>query len=368
MKKILLFVTFMLSFLIVIFPADAMQSAKEALLLCQNTLIPSLFPFMVCSNLLLSLGGEAVLAKAAKNIMMPLFKIRGEGSVSLILGLLSGYPCGAITACTLYKNGSLSKSEAHRLLSFANNSGPLFIISAVGIGIYQNTKIGVLLYVSHLLSALTAGIMAGFFHRGGHEQLPTSHLPKKSPSKALSESIISCLNVCGYVIFFAVLYKMLQKCRIIAAFEKLLCLAGFRKELSRLLSCGIFEITTAIKMSLCTNLGAVAAVISMGGMSVLLQTMSFTRAAGLSIKPYIMGKIFAGGFSAFYMSLLMKIFPVEISVFSPLTKAKLLEYPPYLIAFFTSVFCFIFYFILLSLPQDGKSACPEKQNFAHTRS
>lgn len=370
MKKLFLFAAFVFSAMIVVFPADAMESAQNALILCQNTLIPSLFPFLVCSNLLLSLGGDTAMSRLTQNVMMPLFKIRGAGSIALTLGLLSGYPCGAMTTCNLYQSGAVSRGEAHRLLSFANNSGPLFIISAVGLGVYQNTKIGVLLYISHLLAALSVGFIGRFFSSNKNEHSHSITLAKKSPSKALPESVLSILNLCGYVVFFAVLYKMLQKCGVITILERFFSFLGMPSSVCALLSGGIFEITTALKSAGCTHLPAVAAIISIGGISVLFQTMSFTKKASLSIKPYIIGKILAGGFSAFFMALLLRFFPVEISALSPLTKAKLMEYPPYFVAFATSVFCFLYYFITLSLPvpQDGKSACPEKQSFVRTRS
>ena len=38
------------------------------------------------------------------------------------------------------KNNICSKEECERLLSFTNNSGPLFIIGTVGILMYKNTN------------------------------------------------------------------------------------------------------------------------------------------------------------------------------------------------------------------------------------
>ena len=69
--------------------------------------------------------------------MKPLFNIRGEGSFALIMGIISGYPVGAKIACNFRKNNVCSKEECERLLSFTNNSGPLFIVGTVGITMFK---------------------------------------------------------------------------------------------------------------------------------------------------------------------------------------------------------------------------------------
>ena len=368
MKKLFLFAIVLITLSVAVFPSDVMESAKNALTLLYETVIPSLFPFMVCSNLIISLGGGEILGKLLKNIMMPLFRINGAGSIALIMGLLSGYPCGGAVACSLYQSGVISKNDAHRLLSFVNNSGPLFIIGAVGIGIYQNTKIGVLLYISHVLSALTVGFLGRLFSSSKSNSSPILQSSKISVSSVIPESVKSIMNLSGYIVFFAVIYRLCEKCGITLFFEKSLCSLKMPTDIAKLLPRGIIEMTTALKNTRATNLCAVSAIIALGGISILFQTMSLTKSASLSIKPYIIGKIFQGGFSAFFMALLLRISPVEVSVLSTLTKEKLLAYPPYFVAFSTSVFCFIYFFTLLSSPQDGKSACPEKQSFARTRS
>ena len=47
------------------------------------------------------------------------------------MGLISGYPIGAKIATNFRKNNICSKEECERLLSFTNNSGPLFIVGTV---------------------------------------------------------------------------------------------------------------------------------------------------------------------------------------------------------------------------------------------
>ena len=60
--------------------------------------------------------------------MRPLFNVPGEGAFPLIMGIISGYPVGAKIVTNFRKNGTVTKEEGERLITFTNNSGPLFII------------------------------------------------------------------------------------------------------------------------------------------------------------------------------------------------------------------------------------------------
>ena len=139
--------------------SSAIRYASDAIDLCLEMIVPTLFPFFICSGILIYSGFCELLAKAFQFCMYPLFRISPVGSSAFILGIVSGYPLGAVTAGELYANNYISKTEAERLLAFCNNSGPLFILGSVGIAIYSNIKYGIALYVAHILAALTVSIV-----------------------------------------------------------------------------------------------------------------------------------------------------------------------------------------------------------------
>ena len=76
--------------------------------------------------------------------MRPLFNVPGEDSYPLIMGIVSGYPVGAKIVCDLRNKNILTKPEAERLLAFNNNSGPLFILGTIGIGLFKDTTTGII--------------------------------------------------------------------------------------------------------------------------------------------------------------------------------------------------------------------------------
>lgn len=159
----LLFLFFTIS--ILIFSKTNLPAIKSGLSLWANSVIPSLFPFFVATELLIHTNLFYKLGNYFNIFMKPIFNIRGEGALAFIMGIVSGYPVGAKIASNFRKNNICTKNECERLLSFTNNSGPLFIIGTVGILMYRNTMIGILLFITHILSSLSIGFLFRFWKK-----------------------------------------------------------------------------------------------------------------------------------------------------------------------------------------------------------
>ena len=159
----LLFLFFTIS--ILIFSKTNLPAIKSGLSLWANSVIPSLFPFFVATELLMHTNLFYKLGNYFNIFMKPIFNIRGEGALAFIMGIVSGYPVGAKIASNFRKNNICTKNECERLLSFTNNSGPLFIIGTVGILMYRNTMIGILLFITHILSSLSVGFLFRFWKK-----------------------------------------------------------------------------------------------------------------------------------------------------------------------------------------------------------
>lgn len=116
---------------LVLFSNTNLTAAKNGLKLWASSVVPSLFPFFIATELLGNTNIIPLLGRFLKKIMKPVFNVPGEGAFPLIMGVISGYPTGAKIVSNFRKNGTCTKSEAERLLAFTNNSGPLFIIGTV---------------------------------------------------------------------------------------------------------------------------------------------------------------------------------------------------------------------------------------------
>lgn len=315
-KNIIRISLIFIAVLLIINPNASIKYAREGLSLCAEIIVPSLFPFFVCSGLLIYSGFCEIPAKLLRPVMKPLFNVNGAGAAAFVLGLMSGYPLGAITVCNLYESLYISKNEAERMLAFCNNSGPLFILGAVGTAIYHNPKIGIILYVSHIFSAVAVGIAFGFCKRDVPCAPPSDIKTEEkgiaeSFRTALSDSVQSILTVCGAVVFFSSASKLILD--FVPVSENLKIVISALLEFS-----GGVNAIAASSLPLLEKLALSAAVVGFAGLCVHLQVLGIAAKHSLKLTPYIVGKAIQGIVSACLAILLFKLFPPVQSVFSPL--------------------------------------------------
>ena len=122
-----------------------------------RSVVPSLFPFMIFSDMLLYSDIFEKLPKFARKLFEKVFKIRQEGLGAFLTGIICGFPLGVKYACDLYKRKRISKDELERLVCFCNNTGPAFLLAGVGASIRGNVRDGVILYLVQIASAILCG-------------------------------------------------------------------------------------------------------------------------------------------------------------------------------------------------------------------
>lgn len=228
-----LFVLFAIS--LVLFFSSNLSAAQNGLNLWATSVVPSLFPFFVATELLSYTNVINFLGKCFNKIMKPFFNVRGEGSFAFIMGIISGYPVGAKIACNLRESDICSKEECERLLAFTNNSGPLFIIGIVGIKMFGSSLIGFLLLITHIFACISVGFCFRFWkfsnlcYLGGNNskksilnsKVKLSNLGEII-SKSISNSITTILNIGGFIVIFSVVISILKHINFITLFDPIL--------------------------------------------------------------------------------------------------------------------------------------------------
>lgn len=270
---------------LVLFPERCINASVSALSLCASAVVPTLFPFFVCSSLFVSLGLAGLAARRLGGIMQPMFKVSGAGAVAVLLGIISGYPVGAKCAADLYSQHKISKTETERLLAFCNNSGPMFVIGTVGVVMYHSVKIGIMLYIIHVLSSLIAGMVYARIHSGsGTKDAIVCCDKSDGPSvfsvfgDAISGASLTILKVCGFVVFFAVVGATLPQ------FKGQAYLMAFLE-----ITNGI-KVLTAENQNIAVTLPIVSFFLAFSGVSVLLQVGAVISDTNINIKSYAIGK------------------------------------------------------------------------------
>lgn len=328
---ILPFILILFTACLVIFSNTNLSAAKNGLILWANSIVPSLFPFFVATELLSHTNFTYYLGKVLNRFMKPIFNVRGEGSFALIMGIISGYPIGAKIAANFRKNNICTKEECERLLSFTNNSGPLFIIGSVGITMFGNSTIGLLLLITHLLASLTVGFIFRFWKYDCKSNVSLNSSTSKGNDNislsslggiignSITSSINTILLIGGFVVLFSVIISILKTSTLLAllcnCIKPIFNLLHIPPEFTTGFISGIIELTNGLNI-ICTipqkkisiNIIMASFILGLGGISVLLQVWSTISKTDLSIKPYVIGKVLHACFSAFYTFIILNRF------------------------------------------------------------
>ena len=341
---------------LVIFSKSNLTATKNGLTLWATCVVPSLFPFFVITNLLSHTKVVSFTGKLLDKFMRPLFNVPGIGGFAFVMGLISGYPVGAKIVSDFRFNGLITKDEGERMLAFTNNSGPLFIISSVGISLFGDTTTGLLLLCTHVFACITVGIVLGKFSKKSDEEFriykkyrlsknlstsqSTNYIEKKSNKpfsnsnsqnvtlknlgevlgNSINNSISTILMIGGFVVIFSVIISILNQTHALdflsKFFNPILAFLGFDLTFAKPLLSGILELTNGVNLisgihikAISQNVVLCAFLLGFGGFSVLLQVFSIVAKTDLSMKKYFIGKFMQGIFAAIYTFLALKFIP-----------------------------------------------------------
>lgn len=318
-----LFVVFIIC--LVIFSNTNLQATRSGLKLWANSVVPSLFPFLVATELLSYTSVVNFIGRKLDKFMKPIFNVPGSSAYPFILGMISGYPVGAKTVCQIYTQGLCTKKEAETLLAYTNNSGPLFIVGTVGISMFGNSTIGIILLVTHILASLSVGIIFGKRLSTNSNVVKTNfrnaqakNVTFSSLGEVLSSSIISSIKtilmIGGFVVIFSVIISILKESGVLTIFSKPLSHIFKNTEFISSTLTGFIELTNGLNSisnihikSISINILICAFLLGFGGISIMLQILSIISKDGLSIKPYILGKIIQATLATLYTFAVLQI-------------------------------------------------------------
>lgn len=287
MKRIFsLFTISVLFCFLLIFPVQTLDASKTGLLLWFDTLLPTLLPFLILSQLILKTSLINILQKAAGPAFRALFHCSDAGTFCFLCGLLCGYPVGARLIALQIKDNHLTPEEGQFLLSFCNNVSPMFCISY---GILY--AIGTSRILPYLFVIYASPLLFGFLTRP--KKMPEGRTKKQTSATenifqfidvCIVDSFLILIKLCGYLILFTIISNAI-----------LLMIPDNFSYIAPIMS-SFFEITGGLawisKLSPGTIRSAFAiAALSFGGLCCIFQTNSVISHTGLSIKKYIFHKI-----------------------------------------------------------------------------
>ncbi len=340
--------------LIILFPTQMIAASRQGLGLWFNNVLPSLLPFIIGTNILVGLGFVSFLGTLLEPVMRPVFGVPGCGGFALITGMMSGYPMGAKTVSDLKQKNLLSKTEAQRLVGFVNNSGPLFMLGAVGVSMFNSKAIGYFFMFSHYISAIVTGVVMKYYkyEHKTEKQIKSKNTAKnalnsmkiarnqdgRSLGQILGDSVRNAMEtilvVGGFIILFCVIVEVLEITNVVGAtnyiFSEALSFFGISDEVYKGFFVGIMEITNGTKIISETvpskaQLLAAVSVLSFGGFSIHAQAISFLHKADINPFIYIASKALHSLISVVVASILFPFFKFKPEISAVAYSNKIVE-------------------------------------------
>lgn len=310
MKKTVYSIT-ILSILLFIFlyPAESVTAAKGGLLLWFNVIIPNLLPFIILSNLIISLDAASYITFLFAPIFKFLFGLSKDGSYAVITGFLCGYPMGAKVTSDLVTNKKISYFEGTYLLSFCNNVSPVFIINYIVNETFGSPDLTfpvfIILYGSPILCAFLLRILnlRHTTEKNEHFSLRScdTGVDFKLIDTAIMNGFETITKLGGYIILFAILSQMLIHIPIPNSILKywIVSMTEITNGLAIIASSTLtFQIKFIIALSS----------VSFGGLSCVAQTQSLIKNSGLPISSYIISKLLNMGITILLSIAYLKYF------------------------------------------------------------
>lgn len=319
--------------IIVLFPKNTVQAGLNGLLTWFNVVLPSLLPFFIVSEILIGLGVVNFIGALLQPLMRPIFNVPGEGSFALAMSITSGYPVGAKLVSQLRSQGSINQVEGQRLISFCSTSGPLFMIGAVAVGMFNNPSLGALIVIAHYLGSFTVGFVFKFFRRSPKERSANVEYSFKIALKkliiarekdgrsigtlmgdAVREAFNTMFMVGGFIILYSVIIEILKISKIlhiVAYMIQLIIPFDFDTNIIIAFLSGIVEMTNGCQMiasvessSLLVQSVMVSFLIAWSGFSIHSQAITMISKTDINLLIYFTAKILHGIFSSIYTFIL----------------------------------------------------------------
>lgn len=302
--------------LLIIHPQKYMDSIISGLNLFFYSVLPSLLPFLFLSKLLNSIGATKFLSKLFAPLTK-LFKAPQISSFVMLMSFICGYPIGAKLVGELYKSGEITLKEAKKIITLSTTSGPIFVIGAVGAGLFNSVKLGAIIYIVHILSSLIVGYVFSLTQKRDKKTSSlTSNKSNFIPPNLLEDATISTfhsvLTVAVYVSIFYMFIDMAFDLKILSFIEKIISVIlnaiNIDSRYATGLASGIIEMTRGCKdLSIYPNsifqISFASALISFSGISIIMQSLAFLSGTNVSCKYFLLVKL-----SQFVVSLILGYF------------------------------------------------------------
>ncbi len=266
--------------------ANVTSEIRKAILLFQNNIFPSLFPFMVLSPFFIHYGFFDVVKKYLGPIFKKLFHISESASYLFFMSIISGFPNSATNAKNLYEENLISKEEAFHTLLFSHFSNPIFIFSMVP------SHPRAVLFAHYFSNVIIGLVLRPFTNYNSHNKVASKKKERaffEIFSDSIRNAIQSSLFILGVIVFFFMVSAVIN-----------VPISRFLLELSQGLA---YTNSLAFSPKIINCLQAF--LLSFGGFSVHIQTYGILSDWKIPYFPYFITRIMHGVLASFIALILI---------------------------------------------------------------
>lgn len=277
-----------------LFPAESFQASLCGVNLWFDTVLPSLLPFLILSNILFSVVLPDTIMKRLAQFTEKWLRCSPFTLYACGIGILCGYPMGAKLSSDLLLKKRISKSEAQFILCCANQVSPMFINTYIGVYVFQgNRKLLNLFTFIFYLSVFTT-IFSLHLYRiskksppetiGTKKEVPNEHSQGALLDTSIMNGFETITRLGGYIILFSIYGSLIKKLTV-------------QTPVLHVLSSNLLELTSGLAVLQSSNYSSNTKLLlalfsaTFGGISTIYQTKCVIAGSKLSILYYVCIKL-----------------------------------------------------------------------------
>ena len=297
--------------IMLLFPEIIFDGASAGLILWFNIVLPTLLPFLILSSVLVNSSAIHLLVKCTSPVFSRLFRVSDYGSFAVLCGFLCGYPMGGKITSDLLNSEKITLTEAKYLLSFCNNTSPMFIISYV---MHQSLNASHLilpalsiLFLSPIICSFIFRIFYPISYKAKYNKPSVSSscsYQDASPNlldECIMKSFETITKIGGYIILFSICVHLLSALPFTHSLLKLIILPFLE------ITNGVFTLSQSL-ISFQDKFIIILALISFGGWCSIAQTKCIISKSGIPLFPYIIEKLITAMVTSLLATFFFKLY------------------------------------------------------------
>lgn len=287
---------------LLVFPDRYLSVCFDGLCLWAESVLPSLFPFMIITLLLIKLGAAQIAAKPFGRISEKL-RLPNVGVPLFLMSVFSGYPAGSRILYEYCEQGLIDRSEAKKLAPLLSTCGPLFALGTVGTRAFGGNGAGVKLLCASLVSVVATSLV--YCLVSGRKQAPPPLKKLNSNDGDVLYSsfyggVTACLVAGGFICFFYTLSQVIADFNVFKPLTFILS-PLFGQDAANGLCLGLCEATggcfAVARAGGFFSLPLAGFLLTFGGASILMQQLCYLTKCGVKPAFFIGFKFLQGALS-----------------------------------------------------------------------